>query len=300
VLNRKSNVSESRGALEQNARGRMVESIRMNIGSHSQTNRNYSSLSDIENINFVRTTQTSADAEVINAFIDSYHDVKTNKIYAFAAVKKSDLADFYAAKIDFSLNEAKRNIEQSKQNLELDKRKEAREKLNESKNIIDLTANHRSLLIAVDTQNGLKRSQNERINELLKEISDVLAAIEASDIVMIFIDGEEKIIISGLQTILSENDIIITENKEEASLILKIEANLCNQISDGNFHFAYACVKTTLTNTKTGRNELTINITGQKQGGLNAEKAGERAFKSVVGEVWAKVKDKILENLTKQ
>jgi hypothetical protein len=301
VVNRKSNIAESRGALEQNARGRMVESIRMNIESQSQTNTDYSSVNDVLNLNFERTTQTSAAAEVINAFIDSYIDNKTNRIYAFAAVRKSDLADFYAAKIEFALNEAKRSIEQSKQRLELDKRKEAREKLNESKKLIDSTANnYRTLLIAVDVKNGLKRSQGERVNELLKEIASVLTQIEASDVVSVFLDGEEKIVISGLQTILSQNDIIITENKEEASLILKIEANLCNQTSDGSFHFAYACVKTILQNVKTGRNELTVNITGQKQGGLSAEKAGEKALRLVVPDVWAKVKDKVLENLQKQ
>jgi hypothetical protein len=301
AVKRKQNVTESRGMLEQSARGRMVESVRINIGSHSQTNTDYSSVSDIENMNFVRTTQTFADAEVINAFIDSYHDTKTNRIYAFAAVRKSDLADFYAAKIEFALNEAKLYIERSKQDLELDKRKEAREKLSDGKKLIDSTAdNYRTLLITVDAQNGIKRSQSERVNELLKEIASVLADIEASDIMTVFLDGEENIVVAGLQTLLSDNDIIITEKEEEASFILKTEANICNQTSEGGFHFAYACVKMTLTNAKTGRNEFTVNVTGQKQGGLSAQKAGEKALKSVIPDIWAKIENKVMENIKKQ
>jgi hypothetical protein len=307
TLKDKSNVEQSLKQLERDAQSKLSESIIVRISeissltqSSSERTQNDGGKQTQTSIDYRQNVLISTDVELTKTQIHSFYDRKKNKIYAFAAVRKSDLADFYAAKIEFALNEAKNNVEQAKQSLEVDKRKEAREKLNESRKLIDSTVvNYRTLLVSVDTQNGLKRSQSEKANELLKEIATVLADIEAGDVVSVFLEGEEKTVISGLQTILSENDIIITENKEEASLILKIEANLCNQTSDGSFHFVYACVKAILQNTKTGRNELTINITGQKQSGLSTQKAEEKAFKSVVPDVWVKVKDKVLENLQK-
>jgi hypothetical protein len=52
-----------------------------------------------------------------------------------------------------------------------------------------------------------------------------------------------------------------------------------------------------LTNAKANINEVTTSITGPKEGGLSVENAGEKAFKSAVPDVWAKVKDKILGDL---
>ncbi|MDR1830666.1 MAG: hypothetical protein LBQ76_07855, partial [Candidatus Fibromonas sp.] len=206
-------------------------------------------------------------------------------------VRKSDLADYYATRIEFYLNESQRSIDFSKQLLELDKRKEALEKLDVSKKFIDSTAYYRSLLLIVDSQNGAKRSQGERINELLNEI----ATMQAGDAMLVFVTGTD-IIVSGLQTFLSENNITITEDEKEAGYVLKIDAKVCNATSAGYFHYANACVKVALANVKTGKNEVLLTVNGQKEGALNAEKAEQAAFKSVVPEVWAKVKDKFLEN----
>ena len=208
------------------------------------------------------------------------------------------LANYYASKIEFNLNEAERNIQLSKQLLGLDRKREAREKLNESRKNIDFSDNYRRLLITADTQNGHSRSQNERMSELLKEISALQIEIERpTQVFIVTMENTSDIVISEIQTRLSENNVMVTKNREEADLILEINARICDSRSNGHFHFAYACVNIVLQNVKTGKNELTLNIEGQNGGGLNAEQAQERAFRSVVPDVWAKIKDKILENL---
>jgi len=118
----------------------------------------------------------------------------------------------------------------------------------------------------------------------------------------VFVTGTEsiqnqatEIIIPRLQTMLSENNIKVTEKQEEASHVLSIDAKVCNPRSDENFHYASACVKVTFANVETGKNEITITVNGRKEGALNEYKAGERAFRSAAAEVWAKIKDKILE-----
>lgn len=292
-LKRGANVAESRGNLEQSARARMVESIKVNIGAQSQSNTDYSSADDMLNTSFTRMTQTSANAEVVNTFIDSYHDKKANKIYAFAAVKKSDLADFYATQIEFSLSEAEREIQLAKQLLEQNKRKEVFEKLDKNKKAVDATNHYRTLLIAVDTQNGLARSQGERINKVLNEIMDVQAKTKAkADEMVVLIVGNSDIIVSGLQAILSENDVAITENEYEAVYVLKIDARICNQRFDGRFHYVNACVKASLVNVETGKNEAVINSDGEKGSGININKAAEDALNLAASDVWEKIKEK--------
>jgi tryptophan 2,3-dioxygenase len=311
------NTAEIRNALEQKARSKMVESIRMAVSSRTETETKSELKSgngfSNETINkiFEGTIKITSNAEVINAFTDSYHDSNGKKAYAFAAVRKSDLAAYYAQMIELNLSEAMHSIALSKQLIELGKRNEAFIKLSEAKQIIDATAQHRVLLLTVDAKTGLERSQSERANELLKEIAMVRADVTAvrtagdiKDVKAIFVAGTETIqqkrtdiIASGLQTILYENDVRITENREEASYILKIDAEACNLRANNNIHYANACVKVFLSNAKTNINELATSLTGPKEGGLSVENAGEKAFRSAVPEVWAKVKDKILEDL---
>lgn len=283
--------------VEKDAQNKLIENINVSVSRVSTTGTTSIRNQSTETIdkNYSQIIQTTANAEIIKTAIYSYHDVKNNILYAFAAVKKADLADYYVSKIEFALNEAKQNIEQSKQLLELNKLKEAREKLNDGETHIDSTDSYRKLLITVDTQNGIARSKSELINELLKEITTVKAEIEAKDVVKVFLEGKEDIIILGLQTILSENDVVVAENKIEASHILKIDANVCNSKTDGYFYYAYACVKVTLSNVRTGINEITATVNGKKAGGLDTEEASKESFKVVVPEVWEKVRGKVLE-----
>jgi len=281
--------SETYQSIEKEAQKRLIESINVRISGTSTSQTKMASKNNSESIDqsYAQITQVSANAEIAKAQTLSHHDAKNNIIYAFALVRKSDLADYYATRIEFYLNEAQRGIELSKQLLELDKRKEALEKLSGSKKFIDSTAYYRSLLLIVDAQNGTKRSQSERINELLNEI----ATVQAGDAMLVFVTGTD-IIVSGLQTILSENNITVTENESEAGYILKIDAKVCNPIADGHFYFATACVKVALSNARTGKNEVLLTVNGRKEGGLNKKKAEEKAFKSAVPEVWGKIKDK--------
>jgi hypothetical protein len=305
--------SETYQAIEKEAQKRLIESINIRISGISTSETKMASKQDGKNINetinqnYAQTIQASASAEIAKAQTYSYHDAKNNAIYAFAVVRKSDLADYYATRIEFYLNEAQRSIDFSKQLIDLDKRKETLEKLNDSKNLIDSTAYYRSLLIIVDAQNGAKRSQGEHINELLNEIAVMQIKTKAktkTDAMPVFATGTESIqnrasdiILPGLRAILSENEFSVTENQKEAGYILKIDAKVCNARTNGSIYYANACVKVFLINAKTNINEVTLSLTGPKEGGLSIENAGEKAFRSAVPEVWAKVKDKILGDL---
>jgi len=318
TLGYKSNVAKSRNILEQQARSKMVESIRMDVSSKTEMETK-SELRSGDGLNseaiskiFAETVKVTAGAELVNTFTDSYHDSDKKKIYAFAAVKKSDLATYYAQMIELNLSEAMHGIALSKQLVELGKRNEALIKLSDAKKNVESTAQHRVLLLTVDAKSGLERSQSERANELLKEIATVKAeasvvsakVLEVKDAIIVFVAGTESIlhkksdiIVPNLQAILYDNDVRMTEKQEEAGYILKIDANVCNLRSNNNFHYANACVKIILTNAKANINEITTSITGPKEGGLSVENAGEKAFRSAVPEVWAKVKDKIMGDL---
>jgi hypothetical protein len=147
---------------------------------------------------------------------------------------------------------------------------------------------------------GVLAILDEKAPTLFKQISNASGGAQR----VVFVTGTESIsqkksdiIVPGLQTLLNDNDVRMTENQKEAGYILKIDATVCNIRQNNNFHYANACVKVVLTNAKTNAIEAVASITGPKEGALSAENAGEKAFRSAVPDIWAKVKDKILGNL---
>ncbi|GBU23654.1 hypothetical protein R83H12_00270 [Fibrobacteria bacterium R8-3-H12] len=298
------NAADARTALERQALGRMAERIRVDVSSRSsvETRSNYRSKdgASSEGISrdFMSATQISADAEFVNSFTDSHYDSKAGKVYAFAAVKKADLAMRYAQKIESALGEAGRSFELAVQMAKADRKKDALEKLEESRKYVESAVPHRSLLLAVDAKSNL--GGDERSGELLKEIAALQIELERA--ASVFVSGTESvegqatnIIMPRLQTMLSESNVTVTEKQEEASHILSIDAKVCDARQDEHFHYASACIKAVLANVRTGKNELTITVNGRKEGGLNGRDAGERAFRSAFPELWSKIKDKIME-----
>jgi len=282
----------------------MIERIKIDISSKTsiETKSNYRSKDGVssEEISkdFTSAIQVSTAAELVNSFTDSYQNAKAKRVYAFAAVRKADLVSYYAKKIESALGEAQRTYELAEQMAKADRKKDALEKIADSKKHIESATPYRNFLLAVDSKSNL--GGNEQANKLLKDIAALQIELEKGTTV--FVGGTESIqeqatniIIPKLQTMLSENNVTVTEKQEEASHILSIESRVCNPKADEHFHYASACIKAVLTNAKTGRNELTITVNGRKEGGLNEQDAGERAFKSALPELWSKIKDKIME-----
>jgi hypothetical protein len=229
-----------------------------------------------------------------------YSERQNKEVGVVVCMSRSDFMAYCAQMMESSFGEARRNLGLSKQLMEADRKKDALEKLGESRRHVETVAEYRNALLAVDIKSDSERIQEEQISELLKEIAAMKIELESG--ALVFIAGSEsiqnqatEIIVPRIQTMLSENNIKITEKQEEASHILSIDAKVCNPKSDEHFHYASACVKVTFANVRTGKNEIAITVNGRKEGGLDERNAGERAFKSAAAEVWTKIKDKIME-----
>ena len=294
--------------VEQDARNKLSENIssRLTSASMSETfsSRVTTGAQSRETVekNYGQIILSSTSTAVVGTEQYSYHDTENNRVYAFTAVKKSALANYYASMIESGLADAERNIDLAKQAGELGKKKDAVEKLAEAKSKIESLGYYRDLLFATDGDKGAEHGQGDRANRLLKTIA--AAQIAAEDIMPVFVTGKETIlnspadiIVPGLQSVLNDNDCRLAASEKEAGYILKIEARACNAQYDKRFYHSESCVKITLTNVKTGKVEVTVaNLTGPKKSGNDAHEAAEAAFREVVPKIWEKVSGKITGN----
>ena len=293
--------------VENEARNRMAQGISVQISGTSQTRTTSNQARQGDKVNetidreYDQIIQASTNAQVVKTQTFTHHDPQSNIVYAFAAVKRSDLASYYASVIETGLGEAQQGFNTAKQLAEAGNSRGAAEKIVQSKSKIESLGQYRDMLLAVDTENGLKRSQRDRANEMLKELT--AAQIELQNVMFVYLTSKETIlgeevdiVLSGLQTILTENNARITDSKEKAGFILTIEARVANPRTDGTFHYCNAAVRVNLTNTKTNKSEAVININGPKEGNMTPQAAAEAAFKSVVPAIWARIKDNIVVN----
>ena len=306
------NVPTALRDLERDAQNRMIESILVRLSGESAVKKTSLreqrsgggqpvSAQTASSVDYRQEIFSSASAEVAKMTVFSYHDPKANRIYAFAAVRKSTLAAYYAGMVESGLAEAERDFDLAAQAAALGRKGDALNKLAASKKRAESVDYYRNLLIAVDPEKGAERAQGARANGLLKRIA--AAQVEAENIMPVFVtvtetisDTPTDIIVSGLQSLLNESGCRIADNQDEAGYILKIDAQTRNAKFDGYFYHSESSVKVVLTNALTGKAEVTTTISGPKEGGTDARSAGEEAFKSVVPKIWKAVKGKLAAN----
>jgi len=282
---------EQFNAIKRSAQNALSESIIVHIkGASSLTKKATETTADI---NYAQAITSSSNAVLAKVESYSYYDPANGYIYGFAAVKKADLANYYESVIKSGLDEAEQNLKLAAQLTELGKKRSALEKIGESKSKAEGLAYYKNLLLAVDSERGLERSQNSRLNELLKEI--IVAAAETENAMLVYLEGNEETVVSNLQNILSGNKCRIADEQKDASYVLNIDAKACNIKNDGDFYHCYACVKADLTNSKTRKSELKINIDGLKIKGseMSQSLACEQAFKSAASKLWSEIGNKM-------
>ena len=312
-------VGKALKALEKDAQNQLAESIIVTIeGNSSVDNRSYQHQSDGKNSEVITTqyqqaVSTATKATAVKTEVKSYHDPETGALYAFAAVKRTDLAAFYAKQIDVDLNKVETAMEAAEQLVAAGKKMSAKRKIEDAKKILENVVFYRDLLVAVNANADEGDLQTQRSNNLQRIVAQLLITLEHSTFVYLTCTYEFKgykddafksdpgIFCDFLSQTLSENDCVATENKEEADYELSIITST-SQRSDGTgvngIISYYANVKVTLFNRMTQKKTVEFSIFNDPDAysaGKSPEDAGTKAFK--LPELRQKVLNKILPKI---
>jgi len=295
------NASEAQRRVEKEAQNRMAQGISVRIAASSSTytssqqTRNAAGMNETIKKDYGQIIEATTNAEVVKSELYSHYDPVNDKVYAFAAVKKSELVDYYVSRILYYLQMAGNDFTMAKQYVESDRTGGALERLAESKKSIGECGKYQELLTAVDYR-GDAAKLLDRTATLLKEVSAL--EIKLREAGTIYVTGKEtiagqsvNIIASALQSRLSENKCRVVNDPAEAGYIISIEAKECNTVESGKFRYCNACVNVDIT-TNSGKNEAKINFMGGKDGWTSTEKACEKAFDRAADELWQKIQSK--------
>jgi hypothetical protein len=308
-------------ALERDAQNQLSESIIVTIEGNTQVENTSVSQQSGGNrteqitTGYKQAVKTATTATTVKNEVKSFHDAATGKLYAFAAVRRSDLAAFYRKSINVDLNKVETALGVAQQLVAAGKKMSARRKCGEAQKTLESVAFYRDLLTAVDADADEEAVQTERSNELVRTVEQRLIDLEQSTFVYVNCKFEYKgykddafgsdpgIICNIVKQALSENECSVVDDAAEADYELTLTAST-TQRSDGAGQFGiisyYANVRGTLYNRLTRKKTVDFSVFNDGDcysAGKSAEDAATKAFKlpalkeKVLGEVLQKIKN---------
>jgi hypothetical protein len=300
-------------ALEREAQNQLAESIIVKIeGATNVEQTSIQSGNDQHEqitIDYRQAVKTATIATTVKSEVKSHYESSSGTVYAFAAVRRSDLSAFYQKQIEMELVKIETELGIANQLAATGKKMSAARKCQETKQIFDEITRYQDLLVAIDTKIDANAMHIESIREMQQKINRILTDLEQSIFVYVDCQYEYKghkddafssdpgIICDIVKQALSENGCSLVDDDSNADHILTLVAYTV-QRSDGTGPYGiisyYANVKGTLYNRHTNRKTVDFSILNDPDAyatGKDPETAAAKAFRLPA------LKDKILKNI---
>jgi hypothetical protein len=302
-------------ALERDAQNQLAESIIVKIEGNTRVDNSSQSIqsgskqTELITSDYRQAVQTATTATTVKNEVKSYHEPSSGTLYAFAAVRRTDLAAFYQKQINLDLNKVETALSIAEQLAAAGKKMNAFRKCDEANQLFAGITLYQDLLAAVNAYADDNVLQTERSKALQQAVVQALINLEQSTLVYVDCQYEYKnykddafssdpgIICDIVKQALSENNCSIVDDEAKADFILTLIAST-TQRSDGTGAYGiisyYANVKGTLYNRLTKKKTADfaiINDPNAYAAGKSPEIAATKAFKLPA------LKEKILERI---
>ncbi|HQA76308.1 MAG TPA: hypothetical protein PLY32_04220 [Salinivirgaceae bacterium] len=308
-------ISEALKGLEREAQNQMTESIMLKIESETKYQERSTTHggSEILSSDFKQDVRASASAIMVKSEVKSYYAPATNMAYAFAAVRRSDLADYYKSQISLNLTRVDAALVHVNQLIESGKKINAREQCKTVGTMLDSLDYYQNLLTAIDSKISNSDLQIERTDNLRHKVNQYIIDLEHSTLVYVsckheFRGGEDDafsedpcIMCDIIKQALSENGCSVIDNPDNADYELLISTSTSLR-SAGSGQYGvlsyYANVKGTLYNKITNKKTADFtffNDPAAYSTGRTPADAATKAFR--LPALKNKVLEKILSNI---
>jgi hypothetical protein len=293
VLKPKDNAAQALKQLERDAQNKLAESIAVRISSKTamESRSSKSHAGEIASEKYRQAVLTSANAEVAKAELRSHHDLKTGKIYAFAAVRQTDLANFYKSRMDFLFSSADKEFAKAELLTEQGKKKQALDKVSAAEDSLKSVEYWISLLSSVES--GGSYLEKEKI--FSQKAMSMKTQLQSGTAVYLDVSGDGGL--DGLGAEMREKgcNCSIAEEKEDADFSVSVKSKLsrCEENSYGQV-FCYANAAVSVNNLSSKKN-ASVKVDEAK--GIwtkgNKDKAAEEAFKKLTKSIAEKINQTI-------
>jgi hypothetical protein len=307
--------------LEQDAKAQLAESIILKIEETTkmkQASESIQSGNDSREIitsEYEQDVKTATSATTVGCELKSHYEPSSGALYAFAVVRRADLATFYQKQIDLDLNEVENALSMVNQLIAVGKKMSASQKCFDAMAFFANVTRYQKLLSAVNLDANAETLQTIRSKELQETVTQTFLNLEQSTFVYVDCQYEYKgykddafssdpgIICDIVKQALSENQCSVVDDDSNADYTLTLSA-YTTQRSDGSGEFGiisyYANVRGSLYNHLTKKKTVDFAILNDPNvyaAGRTPEIAATKAFKlpalkeRILGKILPKIKN---------
>ena len=245
-------------------------------------------------------TRQSVQAEIVGFQVESYYDESKKWGFAFAYVKKSELAEYYKSQIGFQLQQVENAINTSSVAVKAGQKTRARTACENALQPLSKAEFAQDLLTAI-IPNDTESLQLGRLARLKGELIQQLIDLEQST--YIYLQCSETnygqtvhILEPELKRILSSSHCSFTDDPAEADY--KITVSAATRQHDGNVVFGDGTLKYSIADVNievySNYKKKVVYSEGvsqkNKRDGATYESAGRNALKLAASEVWNGIK----------
>ncbi|MDR2578760.1 MAG: hypothetical protein LBC70_08155 [Chitinispirillales bacterium] len=297
MLRRNDKPAESLERLEHDAKSKMVESITVRVSSQStletashQTQRGQTFDETIDR-KYKQSIEISVSAEISGAEVRSYHDPRANRIYAFAAVNKKRLANYYRSQINLLFAFADRELTVAERASGQERHNFAPSRIRAVEDSLNRVGYWNSILQAVESDGSFA----EREKAFAIRLSNVKSRLPEGTAIFLDISGDNTLDALGAEIRKRDGNFVITEERDGAVYLISIMTRL-NRCTQNNFGQVF-CDANAIVNvsSQNSRNAISVRIpeaTGIWTDG-DKDKATEEAFKELMSNIAEKVVEAI-------
>jgi hypothetical protein len=291
--------SKAYQATEKNAQSKLSESIVVTIQGSStvQLSSKQTQKGETINTNYDQSIRTASNTILAKVDVKSYYDKNTGYIYAFAAVKKKDLANFYRSGINSLFTFADKEFAIAEQLTEQGKKKQALDRIYAIEDSLKNVDYWGSLLQAVEDAYYIAYIAKE--TALWQKANSAKIQLQNGTTVHLDISSDGYGDLNWLLRAQMQEkgcNCAIVEKKEDADYLVSIKTKVsrCNEASPGGTVFCWANAVAVVSNLKLGK-PVNLNIPEAKGGWIkgNKDKATEEAFKMLAGSLAEKINQAI-------
>lgn len=285
--------------VEDSARNQLIEQIQVNV--QSTTSLKNSAMSVTENgqfsevivTNFNEEIRSTTSAEAVGVEVKSHYDSQKQMIYAFACVKRVQLANYYKNQEEAIFTNVERDLILVNDFVNAGQKIEAHKRCVEAKEQLLKALSHRTLLSAIVKS---ELAYSPQYNTLMERVERLIIDLKQGTrvyVTCIWNDHEHKqyehVAVSvkeKVKSMLTANNCAIVEQANDADYVVELAASTTMR-SDGSGKFGiisyYANIVGKIVNNRTNKHVVNISLLQDPHlysAGSNAGQAVSKAFGS--------------------
>lgn len=291
--NKRSNetLDVAKNRISKEAQALLSESVSVNIQSAKSTKTSSVSKGDYEQINskFESAIQTFSNIEIIGIKNEIFYDEKSEIIYAFAYVKKSELKSYYKNNLNLTINQIA-SFEKTAKDLETNGEKvKARQEIEKAKSLFENLYYSQTMLVVLDANINNIDLQQTKTEQLYNSIVQMQARMAQS--IYVFVESSENlfgkrvdIVVNKLKAELSTNGCSFVDVLENADF--KISINVSTRIIGNQGVIIFCSADAEISLYDIHKQKTIYNDAISQKGNSNTEeKAGRIAMNNVAPEI---------------